>query len=210
MFCVGISVAGTSVAAEPLASDNDSPAAPNNGTAHARLFCFEACFARDMVESSIPSGKFLTNLLARVPLSYSWEYRLTSGLLSQLDWQRSADFSLATMLTVSVFSNTHSGTSGQRLCIIPKTRQCASSTLHPLALRSLAKHSRVASAVASASGSSPSAGSRLAICPRMAVPWLDRLVPSARQHQALALFCVWCRSFPHKSRASIMACSYLR
>jgi hypothetical protein len=41
----------TVAAAAPLASDNDNPAAPNNGTAHARLFfCFEACFARDMVE----------------------------------------------------------------------------------------------------------------------------------------------------------------
>jgi hypothetical protein len=67
VFCIGISVAGTSVAAEPLASDNDNPAAPSNGTAHARLFRFEACFARDMVDSSVPSGKFLTDC--------SYEYR---------------------------------------------------------------------------------------------------------------------------------------
>jgi hypothetical protein len=53
VFCVGISAAGTSVAADaPLASDNDNPAAPNNGTAHARRFRFEPCFACDMVESS--------------------------------------------------------------------------------------------------------------------------------------------------------------
>jgi hypothetical protein len=45
--------AGPTVAAgAPLASDNDNPAAPNNGTAHARLFRFETCFAFDMVESS--------------------------------------------------------------------------------------------------------------------------------------------------------------
>jgi hypothetical protein len=61
VFCVGISVAGTSVAAEPLASDNDNPAAPNNGTAHARLFRFEACLARDMVEASHTFGQILTN-----------------------------------------------------------------------------------------------------------------------------------------------------
>ena len=53
MFCVGISAVGTSVAAgAPLASDNDNPAAPNNGTAQARLFRFETCFARDMMEYS--------------------------------------------------------------------------------------------------------------------------------------------------------------
>ena len=53
MFCVGISAVGTSVAAgAPLASDNDNPAAPNNGTAQARLFRFETCFARDMTEYS--------------------------------------------------------------------------------------------------------------------------------------------------------------
>ena len=54
MFCVGISAVGTSVAAgAPLASDNDNPAAPNNGTAQARLFRFETCFARDMTEYSL-------------------------------------------------------------------------------------------------------------------------------------------------------------
>jgi hypothetical protein len=49
----------TVAAAAPLASDNDNPAAPKNGTAHARLFfCLEACFARDMVEfPPIPWGK---------------------------------------------------------------------------------------------------------------------------------------------------------
>jgi hypothetical protein len=52
VFCIGISAAGTSVAAEPLANDKDNPAAPNNGTAHARCFRFEACFSCDMVESS--------------------------------------------------------------------------------------------------------------------------------------------------------------
>jgi hypothetical protein len=52
VFCVGVSAAGTSIAADaPLASDNDNPAAPNNGTAHARPR-FGTCFARDMVESS--------------------------------------------------------------------------------------------------------------------------------------------------------------
>ena len=35
VFCVGISAAGTSVAADaPLTIDKDNPAAPNNGTAH--------------------------------------------------------------------------------------------------------------------------------------------------------------------------------
>jgi hypothetical protein len=58
VFCIGISAEGTSVAADaPLASDNDNPAAPNNGTAHARLFRFEACFARDMVDSSDTFGQ---------------------------------------------------------------------------------------------------------------------------------------------------------
>jgi hypothetical protein len=46
-------ISGPSVTADaPLASDNDNPAAPNNGTAHARRFRFEGCFARDMVEFS--------------------------------------------------------------------------------------------------------------------------------------------------------------
>jgi hypothetical protein len=58
VFSVGIFAAGTSVAADaPLASDNDNPAAPNNGTAHARCFRFEACFARDMVGSSHTFGQ---------------------------------------------------------------------------------------------------------------------------------------------------------
>jgi hypothetical protein len=35
----------------PLAIDNDNPAAPNKGTAHARRFRFEACLGWDMVES---------------------------------------------------------------------------------------------------------------------------------------------------------------
>jgi hypothetical protein len=53
--------AGPTVAAgAPLASDNDNPAAPNNGTAHARCFRFEACLS-DMMESSISSGKDSTN-----------------------------------------------------------------------------------------------------------------------------------------------------
>jgi hypothetical protein len=53
VFCVGISAAGPSVAAgAPLASDNDNPAAPNKGTAHARCLRFEVSFALDMVESS--------------------------------------------------------------------------------------------------------------------------------------------------------------
>jgi hypothetical protein len=51
VFRVGTSGAGDLVAADaPLASDKDNPTAPNNGTAHARLFGLEACFARDMVE----------------------------------------------------------------------------------------------------------------------------------------------------------------
>jgi hypothetical protein len=49
VFCVGI---GTSVAADaPLASDNDNPAAPKSGTAHARCFRFEGFFAWGMVTS---------------------------------------------------------------------------------------------------------------------------------------------------------------
>jgi len=68
VFCIGISAAGTSVAADaPLASDNDNPAAPNNGTAHARLFRFEDCFARDMVEFSHTFGQ----LFDQSPLSYA-------------------------------------------------------------------------------------------------------------------------------------------
>jgi hypothetical protein len=53
VFRVGISSAGPPViAAAPLASDNDNPAAPNTGTAHARRFRFDACFSCDMVECS--------------------------------------------------------------------------------------------------------------------------------------------------------------
>jgi hypothetical protein len=56
VFCGG--TAGAAVVADaPLASDNDNPAAPNNGIAHARCFRFEACFVRDMVESSLTFGK---------------------------------------------------------------------------------------------------------------------------------------------------------
>jgi hypothetical protein len=52
VFCVGISAAGTSVAADaPLASDNDNPAALNNGTAHARCFRFWGFFVCGMVAS---------------------------------------------------------------------------------------------------------------------------------------------------------------
>src|SRR4029077_2589459 len=48
---------GPAVAAgAPLTIDKDNPAAPNNGTAHARLFCFDAFFARDMLESSHTFG----------------------------------------------------------------------------------------------------------------------------------------------------------
>jgi hypothetical protein len=61
-FCVGISAAGPPGTADALpASDNDNPAAPNNGTAHARCFRFEGFFACDMVSPPIPSGKRLTN-----------------------------------------------------------------------------------------------------------------------------------------------------
>jgi hypothetical protein len=52
VFCVGISAAESPVPADaPLASDNDNPAAPNNGTAHARCFRFEDFFAWGMVTS---------------------------------------------------------------------------------------------------------------------------------------------------------------
>jgi hypothetical protein len=52
VFCVGVPVTGTSVAADaPLAIANDNPAAPNNGTAHARCFRFEGLFAWGMVTS---------------------------------------------------------------------------------------------------------------------------------------------------------------
>jgi hypothetical protein len=52
VFCVGISAAGISVAADaPLASDNDNPAAPNNGTAHALCFRFGSFFVCGMVAS---------------------------------------------------------------------------------------------------------------------------------------------------------------
>jgi hypothetical protein len=50
--------AGPTVAAgAPLGSDNDNPAAPNKGTAHARCFRFEAFFLSDMVESSHTFGQ---------------------------------------------------------------------------------------------------------------------------------------------------------
>jgi hypothetical protein len=58
VLCVGILAAGPSVAAgAPLASDNDNPAAPNNGIAHARCFRFEVGFVRDMVRSSLIFGE---------------------------------------------------------------------------------------------------------------------------------------------------------
>ena len=52
MFRISISAVDPLVAADaPLASDNDNPAAPNTGTALPLRFRFEACFARNMVES---------------------------------------------------------------------------------------------------------------------------------------------------------------
>jgi hypothetical protein len=57
---------GPTVAADaPLASDNDNPAAPNNGTAHARCFRFEACFARDMAKSSYTFGQYRYRTLGK-------------------------------------------------------------------------------------------------------------------------------------------------
>jgi hypothetical protein len=51
-FRVGMSAAGPPGTADaPVASDNDNPAAPNNGTAHARCFRFEDFFAWGMVTS---------------------------------------------------------------------------------------------------------------------------------------------------------------
>ena len=54
MFRVSISAPDLLVAADaPLASDNDNPAAPNAGRALPLHLGFEACFARNMVESPI-------------------------------------------------------------------------------------------------------------------------------------------------------------
>ncbi|HEY2526552.1 MAG TPA: hypothetical protein VGJ20_01190 [Xanthobacteraceae bacterium] len=53
MVCVGKSATPPPVAADaPPAKDNDNPAAPNTGTAFRERFRLEACFVRDMVESS--------------------------------------------------------------------------------------------------------------------------------------------------------------
>jgi len=50
----GISAAGPLVAADaPPASDKDIPAIPRTGTAFLRRFRPEACFACDIVESSL-------------------------------------------------------------------------------------------------------------------------------------------------------------
>jgi len=50
----GISAAGPLVPADaPPASDKDTPAIPNTGTALLKRFRFEACFVRDIVESSL-------------------------------------------------------------------------------------------------------------------------------------------------------------
>jgi hypothetical protein len=45
---ISCAVGPTVAAGAPLTIDKDNPAAPNNGTAHARLFRFDAFFARDM------------------------------------------------------------------------------------------------------------------------------------------------------------------
>jgi hypothetical protein len=40
----------------PLANDNDSPAAPNNGTAVLRRFRFADCFVCDIAETPVFAG----------------------------------------------------------------------------------------------------------------------------------------------------------
>src|SRR5262245_44972563 len=62
-----MSAAGASVADAPLASDNDNPAAPSNGTAHARRFGLEACFPWDMLESSHTFGQIAWRYRTLVP-----------------------------------------------------------------------------------------------------------------------------------------------
>jgi len=53
---ISCAVGPTVAAGAPLTIDKDNPAAPNNGTAHALLFRFEACFVCDMLESSHTFG----------------------------------------------------------------------------------------------------------------------------------------------------------
>jgi hypothetical protein len=55
VFGVGIFTAGPPDA--PLASENDKPAAPNTGRALLLRFRFEACFARDMADTSHTFGQ---------------------------------------------------------------------------------------------------------------------------------------------------------
>jgi hypothetical protein len=58
VFRVGISVTTLPLATDtPLASDNDNPATPNTGMAFPLRLCFEACFACDIVEFPIRSGR---------------------------------------------------------------------------------------------------------------------------------------------------------
>jgi hypothetical protein len=60
---------GPTVAAEaPLASDNDNPAAPNNGTAHARCFRFEGFFAWRMVTSHTFKSDRARNAIVRLEM----------------------------------------------------------------------------------------------------------------------------------------------
>ena len=60
---------GPSVAAEaPLASDNDNPAAPNKGTAHARCFRFEGSFAWGMVTSHTVKSDCVRNAIVRLEM----------------------------------------------------------------------------------------------------------------------------------------------
>jgi hypothetical protein len=53
---ISCAVGPTVAAGEPLTIDKDNPAAPNNGTAHARLFRFDVFFPRDMLASSRTFG----------------------------------------------------------------------------------------------------------------------------------------------------------
>jgi hypothetical protein len=50
----------------PLASANDNPAAPNNGTAHARCFRIEGFFAWGMVTSHTFKSDRVRNAIVRL------------------------------------------------------------------------------------------------------------------------------------------------
>jgi hypothetical protein len=72
VFSVGKSATPPPFAADaPPARDNDNPAAPNTGTVLRERFRLEACFVRDMVESSHIFEQIFSLIDLRIAGSYA-------------------------------------------------------------------------------------------------------------------------------------------